>query len=182
MNKNIEKEYKVLVTKQQFEKLLSGYNNITFNEQVNTYYDTLKFDIRNMMGAMRIRKINNTFLFTLKIQEGKQLLEFEKEVEDSSVSTLQQKEIVDLLSSYDIYGPFREITKLTTKRAIYHNGFAEICFDINSYNGKCDYEIEYEYKKEHDGLTLFQKFLNPIYITYKENCESKIKRAFDSLL
>lgn len=182
MNKNIEKEYKVLVTKQQFDELLSRYNNITFNEQVNTYYDTLNSDIRKMKGAMRIREINGTFLFTLKTREGENLLEYEKDVQENTISMLQQKEILELLSTFDIFGPFQEIATLSTKRAIYNNGYAEVCFDISSYNGKCDYEIEYEYKKEHDGLSLFQEILNPIHIQYEKNCDSKIKRAIDSLL
>ena len=36
MKTNIEKEYKLLVTKEQFEQLVSLYEPISFHKQVNT--------------------------------------------------------------------------------------------------------------------------------------------------
>ena len=37
--------------------------------------------------------------------------------------------------------------------------YAELCFDINSYNGITDYEIEYEVKKDHDYKKAFKAIL-----------------------
>lgn len=181
MNKNIEKEYKVLVSKEQFDTLLKSYPNITFIQQMNTYYDTLHMDIRNQKGAMRIRQIDDSYIFTLKMHNANDLLEFEKEVKGNALEYLNDPEITTLLSHYDIAAPFQRLTSLSTNRAVFDTGYAELCFDISTYNNQTDYEIEYEYKKEHDGLQAFQTILEPINMVYKKNCKSKIKRALDSL-
>ena len=55
MNKHVEKEYKMLVSKEQFDKLCSLYENLNFITQTNTYYDTVNGDIQKKKGAMRIR-------------------------------------------------------------------------------------------------------------------------------
>ena len=43
MNKHVEKEYKMLVNKEQFDKLCSLYENLNFITQTNTYYDTVSY-------------------------------------------------------------------------------------------------------------------------------------------
>lgn len=180
MNKNIEREYKVLVNKDQFERLLTKYPTMEFIKQVNTYYDTEDLQIQKMHGAMRIREKCNSYLFTMKLQSEEGLLEFECEVKENSCQVFQTTEILDLLKNYQIQGPFIKLTKLTTYRAVYETNEAELCFDYSIYNGQEDYEIEYEYKKDHDGQTIFSQILNDIGVTYQRNCTSKIKRALDS--
>lgn len=181
MNKNIEKEYKILVSKEQFQTLLNEYPKAVFKEQINTYYDSVDFMIREAHGAMRIRYIDNAYIFTLKMHSSKGLLEFEKEVEQNDSSIFQASEIKSLLDSYHLTGPFQQITELKTQRAMIETEFAELCFDISEYNGHKDYEIEYEYKKEHDGFTVFNHLLRKIHLTYTKNCDSKIKRAMDTI-
>lgn len=177
MNKNIEKELKILISKEKFNKLVNKYEPLQFKTQINTYYDTFNNDIRNKKGAMRIRTIDSTYIFTLKIHSDDGLLEYECIVENDSLSVFKKKEIVDLLSKYDIKPPFHKIAQLKTRRAIFENEFAELCFDENFYNDTIDYEIEYEYKKEHDGVYAFNQILDYISIKYEKNCISKIQRA-----
>lgn len=181
MNKNIEKEYKILVTKDQFSTLLKNYPEAKFIEQINTYYDTENMDIRNARGAIRIRQITDTFIFTLKMHSEEGLLEFEKEVNANHISIFEDVEIQELLSTYGISGNIKEITTLTTQRAMIKTEDAELCFDMSMYNGITDYEIEYEYKKDHDGRTIFNALLASVGLHYEKNCTSKIKRAISSL-
>lgn len=181
MKKNIEKEYKILVTKDQFYTLLKEYPEARFIEQINTYYDTENMAIQKAHGAMRIRQIEGSFIFTLKMHSEDGLLEFEKEVHENSVTIFHDPEIQEILALYQIEGKLQEITVLRTQRAMIQTGFAELCFDISSYNGKTDYELEYEYKQEHDGLPIFNELLAKAGLHYKKNCTSKIKRAIQSL-
>ena len=181
MNKNIELEYKVLLNKEQFDILIALYPDLIFRKQVNTYYDTKDMSIRSMKGAMRIREVNNSFIFTLKMHKDNDLLEYECEVEKNAVESLQTNEINILLKQYGLKGPFQQLTSLTTYRGMHITEYAEICFDKNYYGDTMDYEIEYEYKKEHDGLKEFQAILDHVHITYEKNCASKIKRALDSI-
>lgn len=177
MKKNIEKEYKILLTKEQFEQLCSQYPNLSFQRQVNTYYDTSDFTVRAHKGAMRIREKNGHFIFTLKMHSEEGLLEYECETVENTPDVFHKEDIHTLLTSYGIHGPVHCVAQLTTNRAVVNTGYAELCFDISQYSGHTDYEIEYEYLKEHDGLTCFQKILEPIGVTYTENCASKIQRA-----
>lgn len=181
MNKNIEKEYKILVTKEDFYTLLKKYPEAVFKEQINTYYDTKNMDIRKAHGAMRIRRCDDCFIFTLKMHSKEGLLEFEKEVKENSAAVFLDSEIQALLSSYGISGSIHPLTTLTTQRAMIKTGLAELCFDISTYNGFTDYEIEYEYKQEHDGLRVFNEILQAVHLTYEKNCTSKIKRALQSI-
>lgn len=177
MNKNIEKEFKILVTKKQFEQLCERYENLYFENQTNVYFDTEDQQIQKLKGAMRIRTKNNQHIFTLKMYDGEDLLEYECEVKENNIDCLQQENIIQLLHSYHIYGNFIETAKLETQRAVVVDEYAELCFDISKYNHTTDYEIEYEFKKEHDGFTRFNAILAPLGITYEKNCISKIQRA-----
>lgn len=183
MNKNIEKEYKILVTKDQFEILSRQFDNLNFITQINTYYDTANMDIRNNKGAMRIRERNGKYIFTLKMKD-KNIdghYEFEMEVSENNTDVFKNPDIKNLLNSYGIHDDVIPLTTLETKRAVINTGDAEICFDINSYNGIIDYEIEYEYIKPHDGLTIFQELLSHANLIYKKNSTSKIQRALNSI-
>ena len=53
---------------------------------------------------------------------------------------------------------------------------------LNIFNDIHDYEIEYEYLKEHDGIKTFNEILHPFHMKYEKNCPSKIARAFDYIL
>lgn len=183
MNKHIEKEYKVLLSEDQFKKLCALYKNLNFVTQVNTYYDTQNHTVQNKKGAMRIREKNGTYIFTLKMhQDGLDgLCECECMVSENSVNAFQQADIRKLLEEYNIYGAIVSLTTLTTKRAVIDLKDAELCFDISTYSGYTDYEIEYEYKREHDGLSVFQEILNHIHVTYISNCQSKIQRALHAI-
>lgn len=180
MHKNIELEYKILVDEHSFYELLKEYPNLVFHEQINTYFDTKDHQIRKMHGAMRIRKKDN-FIFTLKLPSKQGLLEYECEVEDDSITSLSKKEIQDLLLEHGIQGEFVKLTTLHTKRAVFETDYAQLCFDISSYNGIVDYEIEYEYKQAHDGEKVFNAILNKVNLAYTTNCKSKIQRAIETL-
>lgn len=181
MNTNIEKEYKLLVNEDQFYQLLAYYPTVEFRKQINTYYDTEENQIQSMKGAMRIREIDHSFLFTLKIRKDDDLFEYECPVECNDIQVFYSDEVKALLDQFSIYGPFKKTTTLTTNRGMYVTDYAELCFDESFYNDTKDYEIEYEYKKDHDGLSQFQSILQKISLTYEKNCASKIKRAMDSL-
>ncbi len=181
MNKNIEIELKILVEKEKFYELLNLYPDISFKKQVNVYYDTLDYQILKKHGAMRIRT-KDTHTFTFKNGTSNGLEEYECIVSENSISALNTSEITEFLNSHNIYGPFQEISTLSTYRGIVETENAEICFDINEYNGITDYEIEYEYKNNHDGVKCFNKILENVNIKYNYNCLSKIQRAIENKL
>ena len=180
MINNIEVEYKILVSKENFEKLSNLYPNKTFNKQVNTYYDTKNNDLRKNHCAMRIREKNNTFMITLKVPANKGHEEFECFVDENSSKMFKICEIKNILDNLGIIDEVIVIGECTTHRAVIKTDKAELCFDINEYNGITDYEIEYEQTCDHDGITEFNKILSQIGLSYTQNCPSKIKRTLES--
>lgn len=161
-------------------RLLKNYPDAVFKTQVNTYYDTDELAIRKAKGAMRIRTIDDRFLFTLKRHTDSGVAEYEKFVMANDLSVFDDEEIKTLLDSIPITGSLKKITVLTTDRAMIFLDHAELCFDVNHYGDRVDYEIEYEYKQPHDGRTVFNEILACADLVYTKNCASKIKRAFDA--
>lgn len=181
MINHVETEYKLLVNKEDFEKLSALYPDKTFVKQVNTYYDTKDMQLRKLKCAMRIREKDNKFLFTLKTPDPNGHLEHECYVSKNSIDVFSEPDIKKLLEELGIRKQIIMITNLKTERAVINTGKAELCFDINEYNGFIDYEIEYEEIVEHDGISEFNKILEKAGLHYESNCMSKIARAMAHL-
>ena len=178
MIQNIEKEYKVLLTEFQYQQLVSLLSPNQPVKQTNYYYDTVDHQIQNKKGAMRIREKDGKYIFTLKIRKSDDsLFEYEKIVQANDPSVFFDNDIIQLLNKYGLSGPFQQIGYMTTYRSLCIRENAEICLDRNIYKNKTDYEIEYEYKKEHDGLSIFEAILHKVGLHYEKNCASKIARA-----
>ena len=180
MAKPEEHELKVMLTKEQFETLLHAYDFPILLEQINTYYDTPKGAVKDLPGAVRIRRVDGKDIFTFKQRKDSQTqYELEKEIPVGSLDQIEDPEILGWLQEAGIdVKVLKPITTFTTWRHMIKTENAEICLDKTVYPHKTDYEIEYEYKKDHDGLSAFNQFLKPAGIIYEKNGPSKIARAF----
>lgn len=180
--KNLEIEYKLLCSKEQFEQLSALYQPLKFIKQVNTYYDTEDQQLRQLHCAMRIREKEGSFIFTLKepMEEGH--LEHEWILNDNSINAIMNhNEIQELLHRLNIQKELHVTAHLETYRAVVQLHQAELCFDINHYSNQTDYEIEYECTEPHDGKAIFNQILNQVDLHYEKNCMSKIARALSCL-
>ncbi len=170
MKHEVELELKTIITQQQFEKLASFYQPLEFVEQHNYYYVT---DDLSHYG-FRVRVRNGEKLFTLKNYVNGTTYEYEKvftgEIDDDP-------EIIDVLDQFHVQKPYTLFGELITERAVYDNGFAELCFDINHYNGLTDYELEYEVQQPHDHQKAFLEILAKADIEYIPSWASKYKRC-----
>ena len=175
MKHEVEKELKMLLNSDEVQKLIACYySSLPFVAQINTYYKS-----RNTEHyAFRIRERENETLFTLKEKVNGETMEHEKVL---SVPLLQDKELLDLLASYNECPPFEVLGQLTTLRSDYVTENAVISLDFNFYNGLCDYEIEYECTREHDYKKEFKGFLKKAGIKYVPNKESKYRRFINTL-
>ena len=82
MNHAIETELKVLLSREQFNRLASFYQPLTFVRQINTYYKNNNSD----HYAFRIREKEGTLLFTLKNKTPEGVMEYGRLV---SIQNLQ---------------------------------------------------------------------------------------------
>ena len=170
MKGQVELELKTLVSKPDFEKLAAHYQPLNFVRQTNTYFVT--DDPAHY--AFRVRERCGESLFTLKQHVAGQVIEFEKAF---TGNFFDDPEIRETLKSFGIRPPFQLLGVLVTERAVYENGLAELCFDINHYNGLTDYEIEYEVKKPHDHVRAFQDILAREGLRYEKSWGSKYTRC-----
>lgn len=178
MNQQIEKEYKVLLSKKQYDYFIHKlYPHIDKIIQKNIYYDTKDEFLSKNKIALRIRYIQNKKIVTLKYFQNQDLMELEKEVfcDNPFVEDFTVREI---LKQFNINEPLHPCVTITTHRTLIIGEYAEIAIDKNIYDdNSIDYEIEYEVKQPHNDLDLFQSILDHIQVKFIKNCPSKIKRA-----
>lgn len=179
MSKPIEKELKVLLSEDEYNKLESEYDFPIMIDQTNIYYDTPDQFIRNLPGAMRIRKIGDKTYFTLKIRKDPTSnYEYEKETNSDDIHNQTDPEILGWIKDAGI--PMNQVVELGrshTIRKMNKTEDAEICLDYTDFGKKHDYEIEYEFKRDHDGEKVFDEILSKVGKKFEKNCPSKIARA-----
>jgi uncharacterized protein YjbK len=175
MKHEVETELKMLLKSEDVQKLLAGsFKDIPFIHQLNTYYRSNN----HTHYAFRIRQKNGESLFTLKEHRNGEVVEHEKIL---SCPLEKDEELLNLLASFNEYPPYEVLGQLSTLRADLITDKAVISLDINFYNGKKDFEIEYEVNKPHDHEAEFRRFLNKHGIEFKPNHRSKYKRFLKSL-
>ncbi len=177
MIKNLEKELKIIVSEKQFNELCSFYS-LKFTSQTNIYYDTSDRKYRKQGCSIRIRTCKDIHTFTLKQKKNaSSCIEYEVQVPYNHEEVFKNLEIQSLLNTFNIQESIEKIGELSTLRAVFESEDALLCFDKNTYNGTQDYEIEYEYKKDHDGEKTFNQILDKVGLKYTKNAISKSARA-----
>ncbi|MFX3624132.1 MAG: CYTH domain-containing protein [Ectobacillus sp.] len=183
MTEEIEIEFKNIVTKEEFQRICDAFSITSFTEQVNHYFETPSFSLKEKGCALRIRFKNGTYTFTLKQPaatglrethqrlseaEAKQMLERSQIVPGSIANRLKEMQIP--ASDLQYFG------SLTTKRAEtpYKEGI--LVLDHSFYFNQNDYELEYEVKEENkklDFFTLLAEYNIPLRPT-----QNKVQRFF----
>ena len=77
MATNIEIEAKVLITKEEYDKVVEKMSKFAIGEydQVNYYIETKDLALKKLGVGLRIRKIDNKYCMTLKAPMSEGLLE-----------------------------------------------------------------------------------------------------------
>lgn len=188
----IEKEFKNLLTKAQYEAIADDYQSVFTKDvtQTNSYYDYEGLLQQHKM-ALRIR-----------IVEGKETGEITLKIPQSSLEVLEYTEVlpVDILNAYNHDKQFtlptslqealenkgvtlqtvNQTALLTTHRlegALSENEW--LVLDESHYNGKVDYEMEMEVRSLELGEPVFLGILEK-YKIERRQAESKIKRALST--
>lgn len=188
----IEKEFKNLLTKEQYEAIAGDYQSVFTKDitQTNSYYDCEGLLQQHKM-ALRIR-----------IVEGKETGEITLKIPQSSLEVLEYTEVlpVDILNAYNHDKQFalptslqetlenkgitlqtvNQTALLTTHRlegALSENEW--LVLDESHYNGKVDYEMEMEVRSLELGEPVFLGILAK-YNILRRQAESKIKRALST--
>ena len=186
MEKNIEIEYKLLLTKKQYEAIRNEFHQMPY-EQTNYYFDTKDEYLRKKRITLRVRHKNGQYEFTMKRFEIKGVEEYNEIISQQDFEALcHQKaipsQILELLKEENL-----TIQDLTEQYALkttridepYKNG--TLSLDLSEYVGQVDYELEYEVTSTENAIEDFNQFLEKYGLVYTENCKGKRHRLYDAL-
>lgn len=134
MKKHIEKEYKIKIDKETYQRLLKDLDIKRHTVQINHYYSAPKD-----MG-IRIREEDGTFEFTLKVKKADHMQEYNIKLIKNDVD---DPEVKRLLANMNIEG-IHYLGDLKTTRSDVCYPKAVMSIDKSEYLGMTDYEIEYE--------------------------------------
>ena len=177
MLREVETEYKYLISEELFYELLSKcdkkYNFLGRNLQANYYYDTEDNSLNRSKTTVRIRQNDNKMKLQIKKHGVVRGALFVSDEYSDSVDELPSSlKIPDARDAVTLKGV------LITERKIYSFGEGStICFDGNMYLGVCDYEIEIEVGEadRQEALSVIE-FLGLIQMPIMSKSERFFKR------
>lgn len=189
MSQEIEIEYKNLLTKSEFDRLL---NALPFpkeaTDQTNYYFETHQMTLKQSLSALRIRKRHDQYRLTLKEPHPKGLLETHDVLNEQEAlmwingKPSETPHIRKRLQAKNIdVNDLLYVGHLTTKRRTYlMDNDVLIVLDESMYNGTSDYELEVEAPEKELGKGVFKAILSKFHIIEKTT-PNKIERFFATL-
>ena len=184
MKKQPEIEFKSLLTKDEYLKLMEKFKGNRTNVQTNHYFDTTRFSLKAIDASLRVRE-REDFEMTLKVKKGYSLIEntvpvTKEEFEElKKTGVVTNPEMASLLSSIIGNQKVENFLSLQTYRMYLPYGNGILFIDKSKYLGFVDYELEYEAKSYHQGKQEFIELINALQIQYKKS-DKKIARAFNA--
>ena len=185
---NIEIEAKVLLSKKDYERLLT---NIPFNPQVkvqeNYFLDSEDRELKKYGMLVRLRRREGRNKLTMKAPLSEGLLDKSQMLTDEETNALLENNIFprgDILDFLEILhidsARFQVLAELTTERyeGIYE-GF-EINISKNIYSGTVDYELECDSDSAFNSQNTLRSLCDHFDIKYEPNVLSKETRAINA--
>ncbi len=164
----IEKEYKYLVSYEDFKNTLYNLTNALKNTnyekksilQVNYYYDTLDLFLYKNNITYRIRQKDDRLQKQIKIKESGNKYQKAVEYNENIKSIKRTYTFIPNFNNENKNLNIELIGNLITERESFLINDIRIDFDKNLYLGKCDYEIEIEFQDIINDkiFSLFEKF------------------------
>ena len=184
MSKELEIEFKTLLTKEEYENLCSKFNKVG-NLQTNYYFDSPRFTLKATEIGLRVRK-SDKYVMTLKRKKGYALQEISEPI---SEEVFNQLLIDGIIPVEEIKNELEDVLKgqivvnymtLSTFRISFPYKKGIICIDKCEYVDTVDYELEYEATTYEGGKREFVEIVREFGIAYKKS-KPKMKRAYDAL-
>ncbi|MDR0921401.1 MAG: CYTH domain-containing protein [Lactobacillales bacterium] len=187
MSKNLEIEYKTLLTEQNYQDLLTHFNFIKDEQftQVNHYFDTDKLELKSRGMGLRVRTLESRAELTLKVPQPFGLLETTDNLTlEEATQVIEQEQIPDgfvkdeLLKFHLKPEKLKRIGCLKTTRAEKEISEGLLAIDESWYGNKHDYELELEVKNPQTGEENFNKLLASLGIK-KISSKNKVARMME---
>lgn len=185
MQSATQAEFKTLLSKEEYNRLMEKFKGNRIDYQTNHYFDTTRFSLKASDTSLRVRE-RETLELTLKRKKGYSIQDFTFPINDDIFEEIKKtgylpegnikNEVTSLIGTQKIVN----FMSLSTKRLFFAYGNGIIFIDESKYLGLVDYELQYEAKNQHDGKKEFIQLLSDLNIKYKRT-EKKIKRAYNAL-
>lgn len=176
----IENEFKIMLTFEQYEKLLSLYDWDKTIVQTNHYYDTDDLRLSEMHITCRVREIKGEYFLQMKFPAAAEYSRVELE---KPLNSLPETLSADELFRPDGCGALPDVKRLgalTTTRSVKRFDGAEIDLDKSTYFGKTDCELEIEFTDEAAAHSLLAEITGKLNIQpNSEVCTGKIRRFLE---
>ncbi|MBS4218005.1 CYTH domain-containing protein [Bacillus sp. FJAT-49711] len=189
MSRNIEIEFKNIVTEDEFRLLLRTFHiaQNQFFSQTNHYFDTKVFALKQLGAAIRIRELPEKYELTLKKPTNNGLLEITDRLSQAEAHMLMANlvlpngEVKDELLNMNIpINEFHLFGSLRTDRAETEYESGVLVFDHSFYLGNEDFELEYETMNREIGERIFNELLKKLNIQIR-HADNKISRLYKVL-
>ena len=129
-----------MLTKEEYDVLVSRCINLKLDAQINYYFDTEDFVMNSKGITCRIRAKNGKYKATIKKHSN----------DNSNCSIEEQLYYKTELDTrvFDALGLCYQGELVTLRACIYRDDFCEIVLDKNMYLDYIDFEMEIEYRKD----------------------------------
>lgn len=193
MATNIEIEAKVLINKDEYNRIVKKLQKNILKDkiQVNYYIDTKDYVLKKAGIGLRVRALNNKYIMTLKVPMSEGLLEKNTSLKDEEFialtikGTLPENDTTEFVRMLGFEpNDMSVVATLKTHRLETNYGEEgyEFSIDENEYNGITDYELEMAGNSLLKARTQLQRICNENGIEYEDNPRSKQTRAMESLI
>lgn len=174
MQQNLEIETKVMISKTTYHHISSTCEFEQTFSQYNHYYKAM---VQPEGSSLRIRKIKDQFLFTMKVNEGDYKREYEEYLDQDDINDPKLKPLFD---QFHVKGPFTVLGQSHTLRSVLTIKAGTIYVDHTYFDWGDDFEIEFEAKDTNEETTNeFYKWLRFHHVAYTKSNASKMKRALN---
>ena len=188
MSNAIEIEAKVLLSKDDYQKLVKHFPHAPRYVQTNHYIDS---DDRVLLKdgiALRIREKKGLYELTLKTPLSQGLLEKNVAITIDDLVDLRdedkfpQGDIARFLTMLDIdISQLKILTSMTTERIDIQYEGGLLSLDRSTYSGQTDYEVEFEFNNMNDAERILKNLLDELEIPCQFSRVSKIHRAMAAI-
>ncbi|WP_273478171.1 CYTH domain-containing protein [Ignavigranum ruoffiae] len=186
MTKNIEQEYKTMLRKDEFERLIDqlGFEPRSALIQSNYYYDTPDHQLAKINAALRLRVFKDRSEWTIK-QLISELRSIEITQEQGPVDSISSAinptwftdaDLIKFIHNHQI--PIEQLQlhyQMSTHRYLYPVPGATFCLDHSFFPQTEDYELECELE-DLDQANVWFDFLDQYQLEYKPAAK-KLSRA-----
>ncbi|WP_214695493.1 CYTH domain-containing protein [Exiguobacterium sp. s160] len=185
MTQEVEIEFKSMLTKDEYEKLIQVYKlEDQVRWQANDYFDTPSFQLKKQGAALRIREKKHGQVLTLKQPNEVGLLEThaaitEEEAEDLfKYGIIHDDQMKQALAPFQLNAALEHLGRLETNRAEHQTEDGLLVLDESHYLETTDYEIEFEVTNEEAGKRAFERLLAEHGLPYRP-AKNKIVRFME---